>query len=333
MNNTPLQLLLKCLRKGYHILFGENNFLSPPNIELDPDKVSDMIYQLLSKGEPCMIARFGSTELSCIVNYIGITAEHRSVIKYIRGLQPQWWWNKNIMLQMQRWSGFFPPTEEKLSQFCEMMIRDTKEVDLIGSWLEDEDLILKECETIKKVKLLCLEPYWSKQPWSRVLEGKRVLVVHPFAEDVVSQYNNHRELLFEDKRVLPEFASLRVVKAVQSLGGESNGFADWFEALEWMKNEMDKEPYDIALIGCGAYGFPLAAHAKRTGHKAVHLGGALQLLFGIKGKRWSNPEYARIWNMKPESFYMDLYDRSGWVWPSSQNVPKNFMDVENGCYW
>ncbi len=329
--NRIEELILKSARKLYLSIFPRGYKTSI--VENDPDKASEMIYELLSTDKPCMVARYGSTELACLVNFLGVKNPNPSVWNYISNKQSQWWWNKNIMLQMQRWSGFFPPTEEKLSQFCEMMIRDTKEVDLIGSWLEDEDLILKECETIKKVKLLCLEPYWSKQPWSRVLEGKRVLVVHPFAEDVVSQYNNHRELLFEDKRVLSEFASLRVVKAVQSLGGESNGFADWFEALEWMKNEMDKEPYDIALIGCGAYGFPLAAHAKRTGHKAVHLGGALQLLFGIKGKRWSNPEYARIWNMKPESFYMDLYDRSGWVWPSSQNVPKNFMDVENGCYW
>lgn len=47
---------------------------------------------------------------------------------------------------------------------------------------------------------------------------------------------------------------------------------------------MDKVEYDVCLIGCGAYGFPLAAHAKRTGHKAIHLGGSLQLLFGIAGK-------------------------------------------------
>lgn len=31
--------------------------------------------------------------------------------------------------------------------------------------------------------------------------------------------------------------------------------------------------YDICLIGYSAYGFPLAAHAKRKGKKAVHLGG------------------------------------------------------------
>jgi hypothetical protein len=127
--------------------------------------------------------------------------------------------------------------------------------------------------------------------------------------------------------VLPEFASLRVVKAVQSLGGESNGFNDWFEALEWMKNEMDKEPYDIALIGCGAYGFPLAAHAKRTGHKAVHLGGALQLLFGIKGKRWDNINY------NPEYNYKDGLFNDFWIYPDSKTKPNNSQQVEGECYW
>ena len=96
---------------------------------------------------------------------------------------------------------------------------------------------------------------------------------------------------------------------------------------------MDSEPYDIALIGCGAYGFPLAAHAKRTGHKAVHLGGALQLLFGIKGKRWVNSNYATMWGMTPNDLYLKLFERKEWIWPSPNSKPSNAKAVENGCYW
>lgn len=51
-----------------------------------------------------------------------------------------------------------------------------------------------------------------------------------------------------------------------------------------MQDEISKEDYDICLIGCGAYGFSLAAYVKRCGKQAIHMGGALQLLFGIKGK-------------------------------------------------
>ena len=68
-------------------------------------------------------------------------------------------------------------------------------------------------------------------------------------------------------------------------GGQCSQFNTWFDALDYMKSEIDKYDYDVCLIGCGAYGFPLATHVKHNGKQAIHLGGTLQLLFGIKGNR------------------------------------------------
>jgi hypothetical protein len=99
-----------------------------------------------------------------------------------------------------------------------------------------------------------------------------------------------------------------------------------------MKSEIDKVDYDICLIGCGAYGFHLAAHVKRTGKKAVHLGGALQLLFGIKGKRWEDPYYGvHKWKI-PYGSYTNLMNEF-WVRPSINETPINAEKVENSCYW
>lgn len=67
--------------------------------------------------------------------------------------------------------------------------------------------------------------------------------------------------------MLPEFASMQTIKAVQSIAGNPVGFSTWFEALDWMKSEIDKKDFDIALLGCGAYGVPLAAHIKQNGKK------------------------------------------------------------------
>ena len=103
---------------------------------------------------------------------------------------------------------------------------------------------------------------------------------------IEKQYIEHRGDLFANKEVLPEFASLTTVKAVQSIAGNPVGFDSWFDALEWMKREIDKKVFDVALLGCGAYAMPLAAHIKRHGHKAVHMGGVLQFMFGIKVKRY-----------------------------------------------
>lgn len=329
--NTISILTLKTLRKLYAKAFGDYQ-LPPPRREEDPGKASDMIYNLLVQDKPCMIARFGSTELSALVNYLGVNAPKHSIIKYIKGEQPEWWWNKNIMNQMQQWSGFFPPTPENMQRFGEMMMKDIKELDLLGCWVQSETWFAKELNQAQKVHLRLLEPFWSNNPWTRYLKGKRVIVVHPFAEDIISQYNRHRTQLFANPDILPEFASLRVINAIQSLGGENNGFKDWFEALDWMKNEIDKEEYDICLIGCGAYGFPLAAHVKRQGKKAIHLGGALQLLFGIKGKRWENPTYGvKEWGI-PYGSYCTLMNEY-WIRPGESGRPQNANQVEGGCYW
>ena len=84
-----------------------------------------------------------------------------------------------------------------------------------------------------------------------------------------------------------------------------------------MENEISRKDFDVALIGCGAYGFPLAAYVKRLGKQAIHVGGPLQLYFGIKGKRWDNS---------------GLYNEY-WISPSDNERPKNLNKVEGGCYW
>ena len=109
-----------------------------------------------------------------------------------------------------------------------------------------------------------------------------------------------------------------------SIAGEKTEFKTWFDALDFMKKQMDQTDYDIALIGCGAYGMHLAAHAKRMGKKSFHLGGTLQLLFGIIGKRWeidrSIYQYKQFFN-------------EHWTRPMNEEKPENSHLIEDGCYW
>lgn len=321
---------LKALRKFYS-KFSHAPAKQLPGVERDPDRVSKMIYNLLMSDKPCMVARFGSTELTAIVNYLGVKAGPQPLLKYIRGKAKDWWWNPKIMNQMEQWSGFFPPTPKAIYRFCELMLHDMGEMDLLGSWLANEMQVEKYIIDASYVHLRLLEPFWSNTPWTRALYGKKVLVVHPFASLIERQYKEKRTLLFDNPDVLPEF-ELKTIKAVQSLGGENNGFKDWFEALDWMKTEMDNTDYDICLIGCGAYGFPLAAHAKRMGKKSIHLAGALQLLFGIRGKRWDDPMYGvKEWGI-PYGAYSSLIN-DYWVRPGDAEKPLNADKVESSCYW
>lgn len=324
-----LIFILKVLRKLYGKIMKVKR-LPKPECEQDPNKAAQIIYNQLIGDQPCMIARFGATEMNVMVNHLGVKEANINWVKYIQNRALPWWWEKSRMQQMERWSGFFPPTKNKIQQFCELMLQDMQEVDVLGSWLPEEIYFKEKIKNSKKIKLVLLEPYISNIPWSRALKGKKVLVVHPFAELMEEQYKN-RDLLFDNPEVLPEF-ELQTLQAVQSLGGESNGFADWFEALQWMKDEIDKRDYDVCLIGAGAYGFPLAAHVKRQGKKAVHIGGALQLFFGIKGNRWEMPHYPAIWGL-PDDFYLNLMNNSHWVRPTDKLKPANADKVEDATYW
>jgi len=283
---------------------------------------SELISQTLLENKPAMIARLGSTELACMINYLGVTQpdKYKSIKGYISNQTPPWWWNTSIINQMQNWSGFFPARVDKIEQFCELMIEDLANVDILGSWLKEESFFSEELAHSKKVMLEDLEPFFTPNPWTKALAGKKVLVVHPFVETIKNQYQN-REKLFENS-LLPEF-ELEVIPAVQSIAGQKTEFEDWFAALDSMKEKIAKKDFDVCILGCGAYGFPLASFVKNMGKQSIHMGGATQLLFGIKGKRWENfivYPYANLFN-------------EHWVRPNQNETPQKSTSVEGGCYW
>lgn len=261
--------------------------------------------EAIVSGKPFMAGRFGTTECLFFVNHLEIELNIRK--KY----------RKERMNGMVLNSGFFPNKIDAFYRYGEMMKKIYPCADILAPMgtLGDRYVIQKYCKNAVFVDLGTFDPI---NLWVKSLKNKKVLVVHPFAQTIKSQYERIDKVWPNGE--VPIF-KLDTVKAVQSLGGNSSGFETWFDALESMQEEMDRKQYDIALIGCGAYGFPLAIHAKQTGHQAVHVGGALQLFFGILGKRWENQEY-----IKP---YINRY----WVRPSETETPTISNKVEGGCYW
>ena len=81
------------------------------------------------------------------------------------------------------------------------------------------------------------------------------------------------------------------------------------------------EVLPIALIGCGALGMVLGSELKKHGIIAIVMGGATQVLFGIKGQRWATHSViSHFWN-------------EAWVWPNVTETPRGASSIEGGCYW
>lgn len=219
-------------------------------------------------------------------------------------------------------AGVFPGTDAGIDAFAEVYGTSIPKIDLMGVWYPKGEGSLIEGRGgpgLELAPLRALEPYYFKDPWSRALEGCRVLVVHPFAKTIQGQYEKRKELFADD--LLPEFASLATIPAVQTIAGETAGFGGWRDALQSMEEAISGQDFDVALIGAGAYGLPLGAFVRRLGKTAIQMGGATQILFGIKGRRWDeHPDISVFFN-------------PAWVRPAADETPGRQHVVEGGSYW
>lgn len=270
---------------------------------------NDLIAQRLKSEDPFLAARIGSSELSVVLNYLHFAS--RRII-----------WSEYLRDEIWRQSGVFPPDDKTLKKFSEIYLEAIAEVDIMGVWNNDgEEMVIKKfCPKASLIPLESIEPYFFEEPWSRYLIDKKVLVIHPFEESIKYQYENNREHLFANSKVLPAF-KLITLKAIQTQVFNSSSFESWFDVFEKMKKEIIKADFDVAIIGAGAYGLPLGAYIKKLGKKAVHMGGATQILFGIKGKRWEDRE-----NFK-------LFFNSFWKNPFPSEKPQKANLLEGGAYW
>ncbi len=289
---------------------------------LDVNSLNQVITTAITNNHPFFAGRFGQTEM----NLIYAVMEHR-IFPFIDH-------RKGAVNQLCQNAGFFPNKIDDAEQFCDLMLQSCKEVDVQGVWnLRMEKYIMERYAVGAQVtKLMNLSPWIQYKceipvfnPWSAALEGKKVLVIHPFSDSIERQYQENREKIFskmKDQVILPEF-QLMTLKAVQTISNtKDERFATWFDALEWMINECRNRDFDIAIIGCGAYGYPLSAEIKKMGKVAIHLAGATQILFGIIGKRWEE---------KPD--FMKSIPNEFWIHPSENEKPPMAGQIENGCYW
>lgn len=263
---------------------------------LSKKKAEKIISKKIVSGKPFMLARYGSNEFRNL---------------FEKG-------EFNVLCSN---AGFFPNEKKFLKKFREIYIQSSKKIDFLA-------VMNYKMHFLKKRKLLRNLPnikYITPtinitgpgKKWLKSLKNKKILIIHPFKATIEKQMGKRKEL-----KILPKLKNFQIIKAVQTIAGNPDPrFKTWFEALDYMKKEIGKrkDSFDIAIIGCGAYGLPLAAHVKSIGKQGLHLAGSTQLLFGIKGKRWENSKEIKF--------------NKYWINPLEEDKPKNPERIEGGAYW
>jgi hypothetical protein len=271
-----------------------------------------LITEAIESNSPILISRFGTTESEFCLAFVNKDLKRRIDKK---------------LLDLWQLSGVFPPDLNVASQFFEIYTDSARTIDFCGVrsssseysyWNLEEKMLSNFTSSPKLFDIEVLLPITHKDPWTAALAGKRVLVIHPFVNSISKQISNSSMIYCW----LPKTTYI-LLQAPQSLGElaiDSN--TNWVDEFENLKSKVDALQYDVALIGCGAYGLPIGSYIKQTGHVAIHVGGALQLFFGIRGRRW---------NEFIDENFEDHDDQ--WVSPSIEETPKSALSVEGGAYW
>lgn len=258
---------------------------------------NSLIKENIISGNPFLATKMGYVEQSILWNRI-----KNDKIDRVRS-------------QASVYAGITPPTDETIQYFYDRYTYALNNADIIGNskYSGETDLIKRFAPQAAVVQPRSLEPFYHKDAWSDALVGKRVLVIHPFEESIKAQYA-------KGFLPLPEF-ELLTIKAKQTNGGGLKDSEPFIESLLDMQYDVLATDFDVALIGCGAYGLLLAETVKSLGKQAIHIGGGLQIMFGIKGKRWDvHPEISMLYT-------------NDWVRPLDSEKTLNFEEVEKECYW
>lgn len=272
---------------------------------LNEQESNEYIFNQFDNNKPFCVGRIGVVELNCIFWKIA----NKKTPSYLLNL-------------LSNNAGVYG---DCFDEWQEIYTESIKDCDANVCWQDDGNIV--QCQMVLsalspdsiKLSNRGVEPFYFKKPWSQKLSGKNILVISPFAYTINKQYKN-KEKIWNNKDILPDF-NLITYQNIQSIG--SNGpHANWVQSLNIMKKDISRIDFDCAILGCGAYGMPLASYIKNTLNKtAIYIGGGIQILFGIKGKRWDHHEEIKL-----------MYNEN-WVRPSFEETPQMAFTVENACYW
>jgi hypothetical protein len=182
---------------------------------------------------------------------------------------------------------------------------------------------------IQKTFSRTLEPFYQIQeniiPWTHYLKGKKVLIVHPFVESFKQQLENGFKIFKPPSvQVFAEDQEFIFYKSYITLLN-NKVHEDWFQTYNIMCDDISKLDFEIALLGCGAYGLPLCNYIKSELNKsAIYIGGGLQLLFGVMGKRWESID---MWKK------LILENDIKFIHPNENEQITNKNFIEGGSYW
>jgi len=135
-------------------------------------------------------------------------------------------------------------------------------------------------------------------------ENKKILIISPFSESIKYQTQKDRINNLITNYTFPNCTFLTYNTPITYNNTNDNFLINevttnnWLEQCIKMENEIKRIDFDIAFLSCASYATYLGSFiSKKMNKKAIYIGGVLNVLFNIFGKRYDDQYYNNINNL------------------------------------
>ena len=279
------------------------------------------------RNEGFAMGKLGFSE-QCLLNFLPVMEKRPAEVSRRAYLSL-------LRFHCEKQIGIFPATEEFLHRYAAWYAPQVKQLDVIGLFHSPQEKEILSAYNInsKVVHYVDTEPDRSRPDdpslcYLPLFSNKKILLVAPFAHLLKERANKETfEKVWANtgkKWFYP--SGLTSVEFPYSYVTEKETYREYGNSINLFDNicgQIDRQEYDIALIAAAGLGIPIAAHIKNKGKIGISLGGHLQVLFGVAGKRW-----------KSDSSFRENYMNEHWMdMPDSYKPLHAKILSDAGAYW
>ena len=289
------------------------------------------LVRAVKAGAPYAGGKLGTSELDTLLWYL--------IHRRTKPATEKQGYPRHIFQHMVVNAGLFPMNPSALDAWSEHLLTEVlPNMDLMVEWSpsypQQEHQVLEAFSARSKRTIIqALESYYENDSEDRytrhIPDGATIAVIGPFGDTVQSQVPNLGNVW--EGRDIWDMTKTRNFVAIKTYFSPlvasdttswSSDITDWKSACDSIVEQVRASGAKHVLVGCGALSLPIVSALKtRLGCFAIHTGGATQIFFGIKGRRWDM-------NSAISCFY-----NSHWIRPVEHEVPTRAVTIEQGCYF
>jgi hypothetical protein len=271
--------------------------------------ISSYLKEMMSKDQPFFIGRIGGSDYEVLNKFFNnnkIFDNPKKCEKYT-----------NIV---RNFNGYFDFSNDKKNfiKYIEVIINSYENTDCVSycnkniiDQFNDETFLDDYIELFNKVVggkvafdytfFESILPFLSSfKEWG---SGKKILFVSPFSESIEYQFRRKDDLInsykFPDFKLVTYNTNITYNNKNDSKESLCVVTESWHEECEKITNGISTIEFDIAFLSCGSYAMPIGSFIKRNlNKKAIYLGGILNVIFNIYGKRYDEGYFNKLVNLE-----------------------------------